>query len=296
MKSRLISLVLLLVYVSLTGVDAKEPGAVYVKNSGKEIMHLWVNGSYQGYLKPGETRYTVSDGFITDSSDRPIPSGGRTPVKESHGGWENDKSGSVKVTVQYPGGTKQSDTYSADDEGNVIFGANEADNKAPPEIPNELEVENAPAIRKGRMPNLKQPPVIDPPVEPKKLNTIAGIWQPAGWAVCFEFTDKSYQGSKVWKEVKVYRSPARDTDPWMSPRGVRYTMKNGKLILLSDYINGVGSFQGYKLVYKIEGDKMLGTCGPLPADESDQLVTEMKKDPNFMTPGMPDEILKRVGE
>ena len=158
----------------------KEAGAVYVKNSGRTIVHLWVNGSYQGYLKPGETRYSVSDGFITQDSGN-----GRDgrPVKESHGGWENEKSGSVNMTFQYPGDKKQTYAFPVEDKGEVFVGVIESDSKSTPNPPTDLEVENATAIIKGSKPNLKSS---DEPIEkaqPKlaedissPYSEIAGDW------------------------------------------------------------------------------------------------------------------------
>ena len=106
-------LILLLITCCLHSVIfATEPGSAYIKNSGTSIMHLWVNGSYQGYLKPGETRYTVSDGFITNDSDLPTPSGGRTAVKESHAGWENTSKDKVSITFQFPGGERKTSAAS----------------------------------------------------------------------------------------------------------------------------------------------------------------------------------------
>lgn len=150
-----IGLLLLLICLALLPAQGKEVGAVYIKNSGKDIMHLWVNGSYQGYLRPGETRYTVSDGFITNDSDRPTAAGGRTATKESHGGWEKNKSGPIELTFQYPGDKRQTNQFSADGGKDLVVGVNESTSKTSPEPPTELEVEGAPAIIKGSMPDLK---------------------------------------------------------------------------------------------------------------------------------------------
>lgn len=129
---------------------ANEPGSAYVKNSGTEIMHLWVNGAYQGYLKPGETRYAISDGFITNDSGN-----GRTgnPVKESHAGWENTSKDKVSITYQFQGGEKKTSDASADERGQVIFGATNREGSQP-KLPSDEERENAPAIIKGSKANL----------------------------------------------------------------------------------------------------------------------------------------------
>jgi len=161
-------IILFLIAVASYGVQAKDVGAVYIKNSGKNIMHLWVNGSYQGFLRPGETRYSVSDGFITNGSDRPTTSGGRTPVEESHGGWENDKSGSVELTFQYPGDKRQTNRFSANGGSDVAVGVNESSSKKSPEPPIEDEIEKAPAILKGTLPNLTTPKPPEPQVRPQQ--------------------------------------------------------------------------------------------------------------------------------
>src|SRR5262249_17262862 len=86
------------------------------KNESGSAMDVWVNGSYIGWLKPGETRYSVSDGFVTDDSFRPTPDGGRTPMVESHGGWDNS-SDKVTVTIQFRGGEMKRYEFSVEPGG-----------------------------------------------------------------------------------------------------------------------------------------------------------------------------------
>lgn len=133
---------------------ANEVGGVYIKNAGSDIMHLWVNGYYQGYVRPGETRYTVSDGFITNESDRPTDSGGRTAVEESHGGWKNNQSGPIELTFQYPGDKRQSNKFDVNGRKDLAVGVNESTATSSPQPPDELEIERAPAIIKGNLQNL----------------------------------------------------------------------------------------------------------------------------------------------
>ena len=152
---------LLLSLLPLTGLRAKEPGTIYTKNGTREIMHLWVNGKYQGYLKPGETRVTVSDGFVTDDSARPTDSGERTPVKESHGGWTNDhnETDEIEVQTQTPSqGSPITNTLQADENGVIRWTPyNWSDRNAKrPAVPTDLECENAPAIRKGSKADIKR--------------------------------------------------------------------------------------------------------------------------------------------
>lgn len=151
MKTKLLFL-FIICYIH-SAVLASEPATIYGKNSGTASMHFWVNGSYQGYLKPGETRYTVSDGFITNNSDRPTGTG-RTATKESHGGWANDSSNKVKITYQYGDGEKKSFDASANDHGGVIFGATDKEG-VQPLFPSLEEMERAPAVLKGAKQNLK---------------------------------------------------------------------------------------------------------------------------------------------
>ena len=116
---------------------AEDPGSAYIKNSGTDSMHVWVNGSYQGYVRPGETRYSVSDGFITSDSGNGHDS---KPVKESHGGWENNSHEKVTVTYQFADGQKKTMEVSVNERGEAIFGATNKEG-AEPEVPTDLERE-----------------------------------------------------------------------------------------------------------------------------------------------------------
>lgn len=147
-------LILLFAYLMQAIAFAEDPGSAYVKNSGDAPMHVWINGVYQGYLRPGETRYTVSDGFITNDSDRPDGSGGRTSVKESHAGWENDSKDKLKVTYQFGDGIKKTSDVSVNERGEAIFAAINKDGEEA-KLPSDEERENAPAILKGSKANLK---------------------------------------------------------------------------------------------------------------------------------------------
>jgi hypothetical protein len=156
--------------------SASEPSSVYVKNSGTGILHVWVNGFYQGFLKPGEVRYSVSDGFITNDSDRPTASGERTAVKESHAGWENKSEEKVSITYQFSGGEKKTSDVSANERGEAVFGATNKEG-AEPEVPSDIERENAPAIIKGNKPNLKgSKKGTDEPRPSQPYSEIAGDW------------------------------------------------------------------------------------------------------------------------
>ena len=192
---------------------AKDPGAVYIKNSGKDIMHLWVNGAYQGYIRPGETRYTVSDGFITQNSGN-----GRTgnPVKESHGGWENDKSGTVKIAVSFPGDKPQTTTGTPDERGDVVMSWNETDEPTP-EGPTEAEIENAPAIIKGNKPNLK-PSKKSSETQNLDLGPLVGTWEGKGTAKQTDFarlrisrdgtgTFETWNDGSKWYKKEVTATP-----------------------------------------------------------------------------------------
>ncbi len=149
----------------------RDTGGLYVKNCGRGIVSVWVNGAYQGYLKPGETRYSISDGFITDDSDRPAPGGGKTPVRESHGGWINDGSGKIELTFRYPGGEPQTYIYPPDEQGNVVVGVNETNSAKKPQPPTDIEVENAPAILKGTAPSEYKNPIGDAAATPPQAPT-----------------------------------------------------------------------------------------------------------------------------
>lgn len=70
---------------------ANYAATVYAKNNSTGILHVWVEGIYQGYVPRSGTRFTVADGFVTHDSGRPTADGGRTSVKESHGGWQVPK-------------------------------------------------------------------------------------------------------------------------------------------------------------------------------------------------------------
>ena len=111
--------------------SADDPGSAYMKNSGTAPMHVWINGVYQGHLNPGETRYTVSDGFITDDSDRPTEAGGRTATRESHGGWENSSNEKITVTYQFGDGEKETRDVSVNERGEAIFGATNKEGAKP---------------------------------------------------------------------------------------------------------------------------------------------------------------------
>ena len=131
-------------------------------------MHVWINGAYQGWLKPHETRYTVPDGF-----------------EDSHAGWRNTD-GKVTITYQFPGGEKTTMEYSGN-ESEVYFAGTDSSENGKPDLPSEAERENAGKIIKGHRPNLdmekEDEADPDPENRPKKEGedtapaTLKGFWK-----------------------------------------------------------------------------------------------------------------------
>ena len=169
-------LLLLVACVIRSQAHAQEPGSAYIKNTGSSKVQIWINGSYQGYIKPGETRYTVSDGFITQDSDQPLPDGSRTTTKESHGGWENNSKDSVEITYQFPDGERKTLTVSANERGEALAGVTNKEGVTPP-VPTDEERENAPAILKGSMSNLKSKDKKERPSKTSSdISNVVGSW------------------------------------------------------------------------------------------------------------------------
>lgn len=86
--SRLASVILVTMLLTLASAHASV-GTLYLKNNGDYAGHVWVDGTYQGSVPGGQTRYTVSDGFLT-------------PVGGSAGGWS--ASGDIQVVVAWTDG------------------------------------------------------------------------------------------------------------------------------------------------------------------------------------------------
>ncbi|MFT4175884.1 MAG: formylglycine-generating enzyme family protein [Luteolibacter sp.] len=59
---------------------------LFVKNSGTLRIHIWANGSYQGWVDPDTTAYMPREGFVTQDSG--FQEDGTLKTTHSHGGWE----------------------------------------------------------------------------------------------------------------------------------------------------------------------------------------------------------------
>jgi len=94
----------MLALVPFAKADDGEVGVLFLKNNGPNIGWVWVNGVYQGYVSPGQARYTVKEGFVTRDSG--YQADGTLKQTYAQGGW--DGNGPVKVLIK-----------SVDDTGNL---------------------------------------------------------------------------------------------------------------------------------------------------------------------------------
>lgn len=167
MKTYLLTVALLI--TAQTALTAGNPNTIFIKNTGSEPAHIWVNGYYQGFLRPGETRYSISDGFITQDSG--TGKDGR-PVKESHGGWEQRDT----PTVTFQAGTAKQQTMNVSFDGRGEAAIGIASKDANPILPATLDRETASPIIKGSKPHLHKTTTAEPKTDPAAAKYIR-IWR-----------------------------------------------------------------------------------------------------------------------
>lgn len=146
-----------------------------LKNNGTLTGNIWVNGKYQGYVRPGRVCDTVAEGFVT--SDSGVQSDGSIKQTYAYGGWKSD-GGPVHVRiVQIDDDGKiyfTSLDVTGDDSkyGYVWFGEKEAG----PE-PDALVWERATAIPNGSAPSFHPTDqAAKGTAETKKQLKLAGTW------------------------------------------------------------------------------------------------------------------------
>ena len=71
-------------------------GVLYLKNNSSITGHIFVDGEYQGYVPPGNARYSVREGFVTRNSG--VQPDGSVKQNYSHGGWASKSS--IIVTIK----------------------------------------------------------------------------------------------------------------------------------------------------------------------------------------------------
>ncbi len=182
--------VVLLAMGPLAKADDGEVGVLLIKNNGSITGHIWVDGEYQGYVPPGQAKYTVKEGFVTgDSGFQPD---GTLKQTYSHGGWATNGPITVKIMQTDEKGKVYSASVkiSGDDtkKGYLWFGESEAG-----EEPASLVWEDATQIPNAAAPVTPHISKIRRLAAQTKGSKVAGKWT-IKWA-------ESADGKGLWEEL-----------------------------------------------------------------------------------------------
>jgi hypothetical protein len=125
-----------------------------IYNNGSLPANIWVNGAYQGYVKSGEARHTLKEGFYTNDSG--FQEDGSLVEKWAYAGWDSS-SDPITVTVRQFGLKDKlfeaSIQVSGDEENKGYIWCGESD---PGQEPYETVWELAPPIINDHAPYTKK--------------------------------------------------------------------------------------------------------------------------------------------
>lgn len=142
---RLIMLLALAAFclIGLPCAASENVAVLYLKNKSPVIAHLWVEGEYQGYVRPGEARYTVREGFVTPDSG--FQNDGTLKLEHSYAGWGHRGPVMVKVALRYADGREAVSMVKVapDKDGKGYLWVNDIDAGSEPD---SLEWENSDKI------------------------------------------------------------------------------------------------------------------------------------------------------